>query len=677
MTDISFTKGHLPVIALQRNKQEENVSGKTFSRMIRLPGRLNTMKLKVVFTSLLLLVLSAGRAQNITLQVNANEGRIPVSPYIFGRNNNLSDNPSSPTPAADINLYREAGLRFARENGGNNATKYNWRMKLSSHPDWYNNVYGHDWDFASQDIQGRMPELQVMWAFQLTGKAAGNRNNNFNDWAYNSSQWWSGVAQNLAGGGLVNPAGGSQALVDGNPDLYLVNWTADSTTGILEHWFGTGGTGLNKSRLTYWSMDNEPEIWHSTHDDIMPSLLSASAFMDTYFAVAKKARERFPEIKLTGPVPANEWQWYKWGSESLYINGKYYCWLEYFIKRVADEQKASGIRLLDVLDIHWYPSESSNTDLVQLHRVFYDETYNYPGANGVKTINGGWDGSQTREYIFRRINDWLNTYFGENHGITIGLTENAVSSSDPNIVSVVYASMMGTFADNGVEIFTPWTWKTGMWETLHLFSRYSKPIRIRTTSSNEVTVSGYSTINSSNDSITVILVNRDLSASRTATVNLTGFSVPDGNYKILELSSLPSTETFISHTSNALKSKTVPVSGNSFVLTLPSLSTTAVLLTGTASGIEEEQPGRDGTGLLSTYPNPTSGKFKIRLDDQVPGNIKLKFTDLAGNTVLTMETENNSEIDLSQTALAGGMYIVTAENEGNSRRTKLVYKKIN
>ncbi len=631
------------------------------------------MKTFYLFASLLLLVFQAGIAQNITVQVNANEGRLPVSPYIFGRNNNLSDNPERPTSPENIDLYKEAGLRFARENGGNNATKYNWRRKLGSHPDWYNNVYDHNWDFSSQDIQGKMPALQVMWAFQLIGKAAGNKSNNFSDYSYNGSNWWSGVGQNLAGGGQVNPAGGSQALVNGNPDLYLVNWTADSTTGVLKHWFGQGGLGLDKNQLTYWSMDNEPEIWNGTHDDVMPSLLSASAFMDAYFAVAKKARERFPEIKLTGPVPANEWQWYKWGNESLTIDGKYYCWLEYFIKRVADEQKSSGMRLLDVLDIHWYPSESSNSDLVQLHRVFYDETYVYPGANGVKTVNGGWDVSQNKEYVFKRINDWLLKHFGENHGITIALTENDISSSNPNIVSVVYASMLGTFADNGVEIFTPWSWKTGMWETLHLFSRYTKSIRVRTTSASEATVSGYSTVSSSNDSMTVILVNRDLSGSRTATVNLTGFNVSDGSYKILELSSLPSTETFISHTSNALKSKTVSVSGNSFTVTLPSLSTTAVILAGTGTGIEENQTDPVDVKSVNIYPNPTSGKFIIQCADEISGKIALKFTDLSGNTVLARDAENNSEINLSETGLASGLYVITAGYQGHIWRTRLVY----
>jgi len=631
------------------------------------------MKRLYFFASILLLVLHTGRAQNITIQVNAGEGRLPVSPYIYGRNNNLSDNSGSPTSAANLALYKEAGLRLARENGGNNATKYNWRRKLSSHPDWYNNVYDHNWDYASQEIQNTIPGMQVMWAFQLIGKVAANKNNNFNDWSYNGSQWWSGVGQNLAGGGQVNPAGGSKALVEGNPDLYLMNWNADSTTGILDHWFGQGGLGFEKSQFLYWSMDNEPEIWNGTHDDVMPSLISASGFMDAYFEVAKKAREKFPEIKLTGPVPANEWQWYKWGEESLIIDGKYYCWLEYFIKRVSDEQKKTGIRLLDVLDIHWYPSESSNADLVQLHRVFYDENYVYPGANGVKTINGGWDNSQNKEYIFQRINDWLLQYFGENHGITIGLTENAISSSDPNIVSVVYASMIGTFANNGVEIFTPWTWKTGMWETLHLFSRYAKNIKVNTTSSLDATVSGYTTINSSADSMTIILVNRDLSASRTATVNIAGFSVSNGSYKVLELSSLPSGETFVSHTSNALKSRTVAVSGNSFNLTLPSVSTTAVILTGTGTGIEQYPQEMSGVQSLRVFPNPASEVLKIHTDDQISGDITLKLTDLEGNTVLIMNVENNSEINLSETVLTSGIYIVTAEYQGHSWRTMLVY----
>ena len=625
----------------------------------------------------LILFLVTGNAQDVTVLVNAGEGKLPVSPYLYGRNNNFSDVFGTPTSAQNISLYKEAGLRFARENGGNNATKYNWRKKLSSHPDWYNNVYAHDWDYASQTIQANIPGMQTMWAFQLIGKTAANKNNNFNDWSYNNSQWWSGVAQNLAGGGQVNPAGGSKALVEGNPDLYLMSWPADSTTAILDKWFGAGGLGLNKNNFQYWSMDNEPEIWNGTHDDVMPTQLSASAFIDKYLAVAKKARQRFPEIKLTGPVPANEWQWYQWSNETLTIDGKNYCWLEYFIKRVADEQKATGIRLLDVLDIHWYPGESNDAQVLQLYRVFYDKSYDYPGANGVKKVNGGWDNTQTKEYIFQRISDWLTTYFGANHGITIGLSECDFNTSNPNVTSVLYASILGTFANNGVGFFTPWGWKTGQWETLHLFSRYAKNTRVNTNSTLETIVSGYSTINNNADSLTVILVNRDLSASHNVTVNVSNFNISDGDFAVLGLSSLPSTETFKSHVDNALKSSTVNVTNKSFVITLPPLSTTAVLLKASGTGVEQTPADLNGANSLKLYPNPATDNFSIRFDSSLSLTSLVTIYDQSGKRVNELRWEDSGQTPLVVNAgsMTDGVYFVKTSNSEFTTTRKLVLLK--
>ena len=94
---------------------------------------------------------------DVTMTVNADSGRIPISPWLFGRNNSLSDDPDDPTPTADWKLYRDAGLRMLRENGSNNCTKYNWRKKLSSHPDWHNNVYPHDWDYPPAPCRKAFP----------------------------------------------------------------------------------------------------------------------------------------------------------------------------------------------------------------------------------------------------------------------------------------------------------------------------------------------------------------------------------------------------------------------------------------------------------------------------------------------------------------------------------------
>jgi len=606
---------------------------------------------------LLLFSFTASFSQDVVITVNATDGKKVVSPYIYGRNSSFSNSFGTVTAASDITLFKEAGLRFARENGGNNATKYNWRRKMSSHPDWYNNVYDHDWDALSKNVVDNVPNMQVMWAFQLIGKTASNKNNNFNDWSYNKSQWWSGCSQNLAGGGTVNPSGGNTAMVNGKPALYTMEWPADSTVEVLNHWFGTGGIGLNSNNFQYWNMDNEPEIWSGTHDDVMTSQLAATAFMDKYFTVAKKARALFPGIKLCGPVTANEWQWYKWGAETLNINGKYYSWLEYFLKRVADEQKATGIKLLDVVDLHWYPGESADADVLQLHRVFYDKTYVYPGANGLKSINGSWDNTQTKEYIFQRINDWLTLYFGANHGISLGMSESGINSANPNTNSVLYASMLGVFANNGVELYTPWTWKTGMWETLHLFSRYAKNYSVTSTSTLENTVSGYTTVTNNADSMTVILVNRDLSSTHKVTVNLSNFSIANGTYNTLQLASLPATETFISHANNALIKSTVNIANNSFSLVLPTVSTTAVILKVNASAVENPHAL---AAKIKLFPNPARESLNITIGSQTPALTEISVYSQDGKLVVFSHNsyDGSTPLKLNTEKLANGLYLL-------------------
>jgi len=427
------------------------------------------------------------------------------------------------------------------------------------------------------------------------------------------------------------------------------------------------GKGFNKNQLKYWSMDNEVDVWNGTHDWAMPTLISASAFLDRYIELAKKAKALSPGIKLCGPVTTSEWQWYKWSNESIWIDGKYYCWFEYFIKRCADEEKASGVRVLDVFDIHHYPYAPTDADALQNHRIFYDKNYNYPGANGLYTINGGWDTSSKKEYVFQRINDWLTKYFGANNGITLGLSEWSPGPNEANLASVIYATHLGTFANNGVEYFTPWNWFTGMWESLHLFSRYAKNYSVSSTSSLENTLSAYTTVNETADSMTVIIVNRDMSAAHNVTVNLNGFAAPDGSYKTLQLASLPATETFKSHTNNALKANSVTVNSNSLSISVPALSTTAVILKSSTTGITENKKQIDEVEI---FPNPANNQLSIRINRSQDSNSPLYksqnyiLLNSFGQTVsvgnLQPETD---EYTINTCNLQGGLYFIKIGNE--------------
>jgi hypothetical protein len=386
------------------------------------------------------------------------------------------------------------------------------------------------------------------------------------------------VRNNWAGGGGPLPGGGQ---TEGDPNLYLTDWSADDTVAILDHWLDPNGLGLDPNLVLYWNMDNEPEIWSDTHDDMCPRQPPVEDFMRAYCDAAAKARARFPRIKLAGPVAANEWQWYNWNNNRIQADGRYYTWLEYFIKRIAEEQRAGGVRLLDVLDIHFYPGETNAADIVQLHRVWFDETYDYPGANGVRRLGAsGYDVGITKEYIFARCRRWLDEYLGPDHGVTFGVTEMGIKGDNPNVTAVWYASTLGVFADEGVELFTPWSWKTGMWEVLHLFSRYNQATRVQAASDREELVSAYASVSADANAMTIMVVNRSSARNTSVQVVVSDFPTAGSEYRILRLCNLPAGETFRSHTDNALQEDTAVIQDGVMHLTLPPLSVIAILLWG-------------------------------------------------------------------------------------------------
>jgi hypothetical protein len=533
------------------------------------------MKLYSLLSALLLSVATSyGQGVNVT--VDASVGRKAVSPLIYGKNEEMKES---------AQFYKDSGLRFARVGGGNNMTGYNWRKHITIHPDWYNNVYAVDWDAHARKINEECPGMQAMFAFQLLGRVAKTHAYNFNDWDYNHSQWWEGVSQNLCGGGTPDAGGGSKAEKEGDLTLFSQEWPADSSVAIMRHW--QDDLHLDMSHFRYWSMDNEPEIWSGTHDWAMPEQLPAKELCDRYIALAKKAKALNPNVRLCGPVTCNEWQWFKYASENITVDGQYMPWLEYFIKRCADEEKQSGVRVLDVFDIHSYPVADNDDEALQLHRLYFDTTYSYPHANGLHTLNGGWDAHINHEYIFQRAKSWIDRYFGENSGVGLGLSEWAptVPSNDPSTVAVAYASHLGTFANNGMEFFSPWTWQTGMWEVLHLFTQYAQPIAVSSVSDHEEKVSAYTTVSQNNDRMTLVIVNRNRHTQQTVHIGIQNFGISDGTYDTYQLAQLPQHETFRSATDNALKHSTVDVASNRLSIVVPPLSVTAVVLSGTATRV--------------------------------------------------------------------------------------------
>jgi len=221
--------------------------------------------------------------------------------------------------------------------------------------------------------------------------------------------------------------------------------------------------------------------------------------------------------------------------------------------------------------------------------------------------------------------------------------------------------MLGTFASNGVELYTPWTWKTGMWETLHLFSRYAKNQSVKTASTLENMVSGYTTLSDNADSMTVMLVNRDLTSSHKVTVNLSGFSVANETYNTLQLAALPANETFVSHASNALKKNTITVSGNSFSIVLPPVSTTAVILKATASAVDSPHALSKDVAL---FPNPVKDCLSIAIGSQTQALTEIAVYSQEGKLVVTSQYDYDgcAPMKININKLDNGVYHLKIKN---------------
>jgi hypothetical protein len=494
----------------------------------------------------------AAATLTVTVFVDASRGRTPISPWLYGRNGDLTE---------DRALSVEAGIRIVRSTGGNNCTKYNWRNDLSSHPDWFNNVYRQHWPERAKAINAT-PGIDGLFGLPVLGWVARTDANNYPDFTLDREG--KHAHENLAGGGCVT--------------MYLEPQTPEGSAAIIDHWFAPGGLALNPAKFTLWHLDNEPDCWRGTHHDVSGTLMTAEDAVRKYVAVAREVKTRHPEIRLMAPGFGAEWYWWNW-SDNKFVDGL--PWTEYFIKRMAEESRKFGRNLIDLVDIHIYASYDAATDedCLNEHRLWYDPGYEFPGANGVRGYPDGWDNNRRVEMVFARMEGWLDKYFGPGHGVGIGVTESGLSSKKAMIQALWYASTLGVFADHGVRVFTPWYWSDPMWEVVHLWSRHAQAVRVEAQCSGDPLVSCYASVSEKGDRMTLIFVNRDGAAARQASVRVAGFVPKPGAATVLRLANLPEKRrTFVSRQKNALQRSSVKASADGCTVTLPPRSITAVLL---------------------------------------------------------------------------------------------------
>ncbi len=129
------------------------------------------------------------------------------------------------------------------------------------------------------------------------------------------------------------------------------------------------GATADSTRRLMFALDNEPDAWHGTHKEVVsnlgddpaaPRLQTYDAFVDTTIAFARAVKRAAPDALVFGPGVATYTGAVTLGRyptpDPVYGSWRVHPFLDVYLDRMRAAESSGGRRLLDVLDVHWYPA---------------------------------------------------------------------------------------------------------------------------------------------------------------------------------------------------------------------------------------------------------------------------------------------------------------------------------
>ncbi len=310
-----------------------------------------------------------------------------ISPHIFGIN-------WGPTSAVkDIGA---TGRRW----GGNRTTKYNWKYDVDS--------AGRDWYFLNDYSKpAGTPERDKKWYQFVKETKAGGAVVNFcipiSEWiakpypdkegrycSYPVSKYPKQEATDGQGCGNGRTPDG-KPIWGNDPDWAMTKNSPELQREFVQTAVKEFGPA-SKGGIEFYSMDNEPGLWMHTHRDTVPKGISAETLAELNIQYAKVVKDADPSAQVIG--------FGAWGVKSLagsnldfmkpgpdaYKQDEDWTWRErnqhgdksqlvYMLERFKAAERQYGKRLVDVVDIHWYPELYGKTTKGETKRVLDDLPY--------------------------------------------------------------------------------------------------------------------------------------------------------------------------------------------------------------------------------------------------------------------------------------------------------------
>ncbi|MFG3437145.1 glycoside hydrolase family 44 protein [Nonomuraea sp. NPDC047897] len=465
--------------------------------------------------------LARATATGPALAVDMTAERYPISPLVYGMN------------FADEELARDLRLPVHRW-GGNHTTRYNFRNDTTNRAgDWYfENIPNDNPDpstlpagsetdrFVEQDkatgTQTILTVPMVGWVAKERAKACG-----FSVAKYGPQQSTDPWTPDCGNG--KKPDG--TAVTGNDPHDTSVEVGPRYVTDWITHLKSRHGTAADGG-VRFYNLDNEPDLWHSTHRDVRPTGLGYDELRERTYAYAAAIKAADPGAKTLGPVG--------WGLNSIFYSGldqqtcaETGCWSNppdraahggvdlgpWYLDRMRAYEQQHGTRILDYFDIHIYPQQAGVHDdeagdaatqerRLRSTRQLWDPAY----------VDESWINQPVR--MIPRMRELVARHYP---GTKVAMTEYSWGAYGHINGALAQADILGIFGREKLDLATLWTAPKTDEPVAHAFRMYRDydgkggafgESAVRATSADQGKLAVYAAERAADKALTLVVVNK-------------------------------------------------------------------------------------------------------------------------------------------------------------------------
>jgi hypothetical protein len=346
--------------------------------------------------------------------------------------------------------------------GGNGSTRYNWQLDVhntagdyyfENNPDQGEGTFGASDYVSSADVFTRdslASNAAVLTTIPTIGFTPSARKSDhpydcgFPKTKYPAQSQYDAYDTNCGNGVDANMKNMQGDATDAMNTSKVVG--PEFATARVQHIMSAFGATFGQ-RPHFYALDNEMMLWNNVHRDVHPMPVN-------YAEVWQKTLDYAPAIRTADPN-AFIMGYGTWSATDVLeadVSGESKTYgaplVAWYLQQLAQYEKDHSVRLVDCIDLHFYPQQDSSVDSQVLNspRTLWDPDY----------VEESWlqyAYPDQHVQLLPRVRAWIQANYP---GTDICVSEYNFFPSNPLGV-LVEAEVLGTYGREGVRLAAYWT----------------------------------------------------------------------------------------------------------------------------------------------------------------------------------------------------------------------------